>query len=301
MRNQILRVAPFILIVAMAACSAERNESSAGAVPVVTATDTVNAVAAAPAGVLPLGSPERKLIHAANINAEVPQLYGATSGIESMTARLGGQVSSSTLRKEFHDTRTERSGSDSLREFRRCSGIAELHLRVPVANLDTLLSYIAMQTSFIGERQVRIDDATFRYLGNALRNDKFDGGERTVAGASRGDGLEARQYLDGQRDEAVTRELENLQLDDQAAYANLSIVLTQADEVVSRVIPDMNRLMKPGPGEALLQSLRGGWELLYGLLLALLGIWPVVLGLVVGALLLRRKYRQTGARPLVKG
>lgn len=255
------------------------------------------APAAADEMVMPLNGKERKLIHTANLHAEVSNLYDATSRIESATLQLGGQVASSTMSKNLEETREERSGADSLQQFRRYAGTAVLSLRVPVARLDTLLRIIAAQTSFIDSRAMHIDDATFRHLANALHNRGLATGERVVAGASAADGLEARQYLDQRRDAAVERQVQNLRLDDDAAYASLAIELRQPDEVVVRTSADVSRLMQPGPGQQFLLSLRQGWELLYALLLGLLSIWPLLIFIGVVAVLVRKWYRRQQPAP----
>lgn len=292
MKTQPIHIIPVaILMSSLLSCANGNHGESRSIHDDITSTDT-SAVSEPSGAALALNSPQRRLVHAASIHGQVAQLYRATSEIETMTMQLGGQVSASTLEKELHEARTEREGSDSLREFRRYSGVAILNLRVPVARLDTLLSYIVAQTSFIDNRQVRIDDKTFRHLDNAMRNRRLAGGGTTVEGASRADGLEARQYLDEQRGNAVSRQVENLQLDDQAAYANLSIELSQPDEVVSRVIPDINRLMQPGPWQRFMQSLRNGWELLYSIFIGILAIWPVVIVFIAGGIFLRRWHRR---------
>jgi hypothetical protein len=284
--------------ISLSACSDADHEQAAA--DSVSAADTA---AAAPVtvgneAVPALNSPERKLIHTATMHAEVKDLYAATSSIESATLRLGGQVSNSTMHKELLEIKERRAGSDSLTSFRRYQGVAQLGLRVPVARLDTLMRVIAAQADFIDNRQLHIDDATYRYLANTMRNKQLSGSETTVAGVAKRDGLEARQYLDRQRGQSIDRQVDNLQAADQAAFASLSVDLTQPEELIAAKHADLAHAMQPGAGQRFLLSLRNGWEILYDLVLAVLGIWPLCLLAGFGIRIARRWYRrqQSGSR-----
>ena len=261
----------------MARSSASATDSSG--------TADVYAESPAPASgddkVLSLNAPARKIIKTADLRCRVEDVYTATTRIERMANAIGGQIANSKLENVTEESRTLPYKTDSLQQVESFTTTAQLTLRIPVNALDTILADIAGDAAFINNRSLHLDDATLRYLSNKLKQEAMaahDATGRSGALAKRtGDAIVSGIYTDDHNEASIDRRIGNMQLVDQAAYATLTVELYQPPRISRSIMPDMEALMKPTMGQQAALALNNGWQLLRGLLIALLTVWPLLL------------------------
>lgn len=283
---------------AIAACGADSGHHAASE---TVSTDTAEVIGesglADIAGnddhALSLNDPARKVIKTADLRCRVTDVFAATTHLERLAYASGGQIADSRLDNVTDDKRSLPYKTDSLREVESYTTTAHLTLRIPVAQLDTVLTDIAAQSAFVHTRSLKLDDVTLRYLGNKLKNEaQSTGGASKQAQAlarRSADAVSVGQYADERAETRIDRRIENLQLSDQAAYATLTVDLYQPQRVAFVIVPDTALLMKPGFGQQVLMALNNGWLLLRALMIGLLHIWPLLLIAAAAILIYRRR------------
>lgn len=273
--------------VADSAAAISAQESSAGKI----ATDK-------PMG---LNDPSRKIIKTADLRCRVTDVFTATTHMERVAAATGGQISESRMENTTDDMRTLPYKSDSLKQVQSYTTTAHLTLRIPVLMLNTVLSDIAANASFINNRSLHLDDVTLRYLSNKLKNDALaanDAAQRATKLARRSkEAVFSGDYAEQRNETRIDRQIENMQLTDQVTYATLSVDLYQPQRITHTIIPNVEYLMKPTMGQQAGIALNNGWLLLRSMLIGLLQIWPVLLMLIIGLVVFRyRRNRRVIAR-----
>ena len=250
---------------------------------------------------LGLNDPSRKIIKTADLRCRVTDVFTATTRMERLAAATGGQISESHMENTTDEMRNLPYKPDSLKQVESYTTTAHLILRIPVLMLDTVLSDIAANASFINNRSLHLDDVTLRYLSNKLKNDAMaanDAAQRARQLARRSkEAVVSGGYTD-QRDETrIDRQIENLQLTDQVTYATLTVDLYQPQRLTRTITPNVEYLMKPTLGQQAGIALNNGWQLLRAMLIGLLQIWPILIILITGITLYRlRKSKRTLAR-----
>jgi len=248
-----------------------------------------------------LNDRSRKIIKTADLRCRVKDVFAATTHIERLTSAAGGQISESRLTNATDDTHTLPYSSDSLRQVASYTTTAHLTLRVPVVMLDTVLSDIAGNASFINTRNLVLDDVTMRYLSNKLKNEAMADNDaarraRVLARKSR-EAVYSGQYTDVRNDTRIDRQIENMQLNDQVTYATLTLDLYQPQRISQTIIPDIDHMMQPTLGQRAGMALSQGWQLLQSIFIGLLQVWPLIILLIIGWLLYRyRRARKLFAR-----
>ncbi len=246
---------------------------------------------------------ERKFIRTAGAQFDVKDVYVAALGIEDTVAAHGGfvvknDISTNAMRSERHPV-----GDGKLLEVSEYSVHGKLTVRVPSARTQEFLRAIVGHIVFLEQRSFSARDAQFDLLRrqlDAIRNQQTQGelgeaideggklSQRTAAIGSRNDARAAR-------DAAL---LEKKEFEDQVAFSTIELTLKQPSKVLQTERVDIRYIFdksRPGFFARLGEQLRGGWEGLLSFVLALVGIWPVLLigGLIVPVLwrLRRRKVK----------
>ena len=301
MKQRPLFFTAFLLIL-LSSCDADQRTGAdylpgSHAESIADSTTVISPESANAEGVISLNDPSRKIIKTAELRCRVGDVYAATTQIEQLTTAIGGQISSSQIQAEKAETKTIPYSSDSLQRMETYTTTAMITLRIPVAQLDTVLHVIASNADFVDSRSLQLDDATLRFMGNKLKQDamaRHDAAKRSATIARKSDELVAAgMYTDSRNDVLIDRRIENMELNDQVAYATLRVGLYQPTRISRSIVPDMDRLMKPGFSHQAGAALDTGWQLLRGLFIALITIWPLLL-ISAGALLAWRfRYRRS--------
>ena len=104
--------------------------------------------------------------------------------------------------------------------------------------------------------------------------------------------LLANDGLEEKKEAEIRRYIDNLKMIDDVQYATLSVTLTQPDLPVVQTVPDIDGMMKESYATRLRIAMSGGLDLIIGLVLGLLSIWPLLLIAVVVTYLVRRNRKR---------
>lgn len=231
-----------------------------------------------------LNSGSRKRIKSADVRCRVSNVFAATSSIEQLVNRLDGVVVESNLQNESVAHYSLPYSADSIKSVQLYTPVATLTLRVPEDKLDSVVYSLTAMAAFIDHRIKKNEDATMKYLANALRNEQREksAANEKVVPAKNGTAVDVAEYKDNQDAAVVNRRVENLSILDQAAYSTFTVQLFQPQVADVQILFNPDRASRAGFGTELATSLRTGAEVLRNILLFFVSIWPFVIAGIVG-------------------
>ncbi|MGX5818918.1 DUF4349 domain-containing protein [Chitinophaga lutea] len=230
----------------------------------------------------PLDSAPRIRIKQADVRCRVNDVFAVTTAMERTVRHVGGVVTESTLRTELNATHDQPWTGDSIRRVRRSTPQASLLLRVPVQHLDSVVHTLTSMAAFVEFRQLQDKDATLAYKRNKLKNDAAQETNRQTSHTKMNRELEVNTYREAKTNEQIDRQIENLSMLDNAAYCTVSVALYQPEIVEVQILPDPEHSPKPAFMAAAGDALSGGADVLRGLALLILKVWPMWLMLGAG-------------------
>jgi hypothetical protein len=132
-------------------------------------------------------------------------------------------------------------------------------------------------TDFIESRSLKQDDYTFTYIANRLKNEALSKATRNDASLD--------TSVKGEM--AINRRMENLAITDKVYYADLSIELTQPEQVYTIITANPQQILSEPVTIQLYNGIVRGWQFMLGLFIALITIWPLWLIIISGICLYR--------------
>jgi hypothetical protein len=119
---------------------------------------------------------------------------------------------------------------------------------------------------------------TLKYLANAMKNQAAGIAPPTVADKKNGGVKENKAVSSPQaltNDTVITRRIENLQILDDVNYATLKVDLYQPEKLDVQIVADTDRAASIPFGSRILLALGDGWQMMKGLVIVLLTVWPI--------------------------
>lgn len=254
------------------------------------ASSPADAYAAADSAGAPIAltDPARKILRTANLRCRVRDAYDAASGLETTVRAIGGSITESSLQTIELSTEEVAQGEDSLKQIRTIVTTAHLTLRVPVAQLDSIVRLVPQDALFLHHRTLAQEDATLRYFSAELKNKSADHTDEALAKARRtGDVITASEYADTRTERSIDRRIQNLDILDRAAFATLTVEYYQPQSVDAQVIVNPAAVARTPLGARMAAALRTGWRGMEGLLVLVVGLWPLWLLGAAGVMLYR--------------
>ncbi|HEX8615384.1 MAG TPA: DUF4349 domain-containing protein [Telluria sp.] len=243
---------------------------------------------------------ERKFIRTASANFRVKDVYVAALGIEDTVASHGGFVVSNEI--GTGSTRTERQavGDGKLIELNEYTVQGQLVVRVPSAKTQEFLRAIASHVVFLDQRKYAAHDAQFDLLRQQLDATRSQETQAELGEAVREGGklMQRSEVIAMRGDARAARDaalLAKKEFEDQVAFSTIALTLSQPSRVLQSEhvdVDSMVRQLRPGFASRLQDQLRGGWDGALNLLLALAGLWPLLLVASVGGALAWRLLRR---------
>jgi hypothetical protein len=267
-----------IPILALCACQGQYNHNAKEAYTYADTADTT----AFPADMANLTSPSRKRIRTADVRCRVTNVFTATSRMEQLVTSLNGIVVESSMQNVALQQHEFPYSSDSVKRVQLYTPTANLTLRVPVAQLDTVVYTLTGMAGFIDHRILKETDATLHYLANALKNQQTNNDNRTVVPDKKVTTLDVAKYQDQKQDQVIDRKIANLDIQDNVAFATFTVQLFQPEMADIQVVVNPAQITRAGFGTEILTALRCGGELLRELIIFFLQLWPLWLILVAG-------------------
>lgn len=238
----------------------------------------------------PLSSPSRKRIRTADIKCRVTNVLATTNRLEQLITRLDGIIAESHLENELSQTKEFNYKSDSIKRVQLYTPTAHLTLKMPVKSLDSVVYVLSNSADFISYRTLKQEDATFRYLSNALKNEAVTSNDISSKESGKKK-LEVIQYDDDKQERVIDRRIENLKLLDDVEYATFTVQLFQPDVADVSVVVNPATITRAGFGAEIVNAMRNGIELLRGIILFFIQVWPLWIIAFVGWIGYRRLYR----------
>ena len=228
---------------------------------------------AAPTPAAPAPTASRLLIYHADVRLKTEAMSRAAAGLDSLVRRSGGFVSAAT------ETRADG-------EWRQ-----ETTIRVPPTRFQPLLSGLR-GLGTIEEKKLSTDDVTAEHADVAARLQAKRAVERqytALLGKAQKikDVLDIQEKLGEVREDIEATESRLKTLNDEVAYSTISLAMYQP---LPQSVPDAPIVSF---GSRLVEALYTGWELLVGLVLGAVTVWPLLLLGAAGTWLwLRRRARR---------
>ncbi|RYD58625.1 MAG: DUF4349 domain-containing protein [Sphingobacteriales bacterium] len=225
-----------------------------------------------------LNSPSRKIVKQVEIKSKVKDVLNAVSAIEEMTRSLDGLVALSEMQTGRMEHKTLHYKVDSLKEVTVYNTTANLQVKVPSYLLDTMLVSLPALMDFVSYRNIKQDDRTLAYLRNSLKNElyvaKMETDEKHTPITHRKQGVINADS--SKAEQVVDRRIENLQLLDDVNYTTINIQLSQDGQVHTAIVPDVTYASKEPFSTQVLYALGGGLDILKGIVVLLVRIWPLL-------------------------
>jgi hypothetical protein len=244
-----------------------------------------------------LASPGRKVIQKADMHCRVTDVPATVAMLEKKITEAGGIVAASRIDNTTVEDKTIAYNIDSLKHVQIISTTAQMTLRVPAQLMDSVVGIIQSTAGFVASRSRSREDVTLKCLSNQMLNKPE---ERTATtshalklATDTREVMEIQRNEDARKERSVSRHIENLKLMDDVTYATLTVALSQPDRPVIQIVPDKERMMQVPFTTQCRLAMEGGWQLVSGIVLGLLSIWPLLLvltaGLSIGYLVTRRR------------
>lgn len=291
LKNVCLLLLSFTVL--LGACGSQEGYSTAESAPAETKELLATADSTSFASdISDINSSSRKIIRTADFRCQVKDVLTASTSLENTVKSVGGIIEESRMNNEKSYTQSSYYTADSLKQVQTYTTTAYLTLRVPVAALDSIVKVIPGLTTFIEHRSLAQEDVTLQYLSNSLKNEPTGRTQKALDAAKKSeDIIAADNYLTRKHESTVDRQINNLQLLDQANYATLKVEFFQPERVNTQIVINPDYYAKPSFGTQFVVAINNGWQMIRQLFIALLYVWPLLI-LATISWILYRKYRK---------
>ena len=237
----------------------------------------------------------KKLIRKADLKFRTFNVVNSTYALEELTKHFEGYVSYTYLESSVNRVEETRISEDSLIESTYYTVTNTMTIRVPVANLDTMLKSMVVLIDFLDYRTITAEDVTFTLMSKELEQKRLQLYDLRIskAAGSTYSNLDmqvnaAERQLEKQirSDEA---KIDMLKIFDEIDYATITLEMYGREKVKHVVLADEKNIdaYKPGFGRKMGIALSKGLDFLGNILLVLLAIWPLYLFGIIGWIIYR--------------
>ena len=228
---------------------------------------------------------DRDFRRTASLRFKTNDVGAAIIEAENKVRALGGYVSLSMMKNSIQDSNNVQKTEDSLIRTVRYLTQAELVLRVPDTELDSLLTSLARTSTMMYSREIHCDDVSIQLLdsklnrkraetaGQRLKTDIDNRGKKLV---DIGEMEKSIEEKDAFKDDA---QIESLHLKDAVKYSTVSIEISQEPFIQyteiarERTIPEYKLPFLTQLGE----SFSAGWQFLQDLTVFITKFWSALL------------------------
>lgn len=241
-----------------------------------------------------LNAPSRKIIKKGNLVCEVADVLPAVQKTEQVVNSLGGMVMESNMVNEAGETKEVYYSADSIKQVSTYTPSAHMVIKVPAAFTDSVMNILTGMSRFTSKRIFNQYDETYTYLANAIKNQHIDTQAVVQAEKLADDAVEALQvdhYKQDATDEKTDRRIENLKLQDDVNYATLNVQFSAPQQAIVAIVPDVSSITTIPFFSELGLAIMKGMNMLRGLVLVIVTIWPFSLITGVVLVMIYRKRR----------
>lgn len=273
---------------ALAACSSNQHRPNADDALAPTADKSADQYVAAAdstnfsGDIASLTSASRKRVRTADVRCRVTDVFHAATRMEQVVSSVQGVVVESTMKNQYAGQYDLPYTADSLKRMQLYTPTANLTLRVPVASLDSVVSILTSMAVLIDYRTKTDQDYTLSYLANALKNKKTGQHIDKVVADKKTTTLDIAKYEDQQEETKVDRNISNLKILDDVAYATFTVELFQSQAASTETVINPRAVSRAGFGTEVRTAVVDGANLLRDLFLFFIQIWPLVIMGILG-------------------
>ncbi len=248
------------------------------------------------AATAPINSPERKVIHTADFNCQVKDVFVATTVLENLVKSVGGIVQESHIDNSACEKQTSYYTADSLRETATYTTTSRLTLRVPVFFLDSVVNAIPRLSSFIDSRTLKQNDVTYQYLANVLKNQVGTNNNAVTKAMNLAkkshEPIQVQNYDDSKQEQKIDRKIENMNLSENVAYATLTVAFSQPEQVYIHTIVNASHIAQTPLLLQCKSALNTGWELLMAFFVFMIKIWPLLIFGLIAVVIYKKVFHR---------
>lgn len=261
------------LIILLSACIFSCNSGYKGNLETATnemAADTMASAYDAP-----------KIVKTADLNFRVKDVQSTKIAIGKLLATIGGQITEVAINNEVMESRKFKYSADSLKEVTAYRTQGNLVVRVPSSQLDLFTNDVAKMAVLLHSQSLKLDDKRIAYLSNKLKSSIR--GEAAKQVAKNNKKTSDVKATVGLQDDLIDRKLENLVIDSQVAFSEVTLSFYQDNAIKSIIVPNDNlSSYNIDFFKQLKLNIIEGWYMLSGLILFFTKLWAVfALGFVV--------------------
>jgi len=226
---------------------------------------------------------DKKLIRNAELKFKVKSVIDATEKIEDMAAKYDGYVVYSNLQNRQDEYNRIQYRRDSIIICQQITVINNIQLRIPNVKLDSFIRNLNPLVVFLDSRVIKLNDVTFQYFRNLKKSERLKNySKRQVNHIDNQESklhetTSAEENLLNSQMQSDETQINNMELDDQLKYCNISVEIYQKPVVVREVAYDFNYVSasKPNVFKRIADSVIYGWWILEEIIVFLIRLWGV--------------------------
>ena len=227
----------------------------------------------------------RKFVRTADLKFKVKNVYKSTGVIEDATNKFGGFVTYTNLESKISDEDRTKISPDSSLISTKYSVENNITIRVPNAQLDTVIKTIANQIGFLNYRVIKADDVTLQMLSNKMAQKRSNSTESRIANDIDYKGKKLNQVINAEENLAIKKEtndtktIENLSLQDQVNFSTLTLQIYQDELIKQEMVANQKNInaYRPNIGLQIWDSIKTCWFILEKIISFVVVLWPFAL------------------------
>lgn len=215
---------------------------------------------------------DRKIIKTADYKIQVKDVHQSTNKVKELTSDLGGFVSSMNLTNSTYQINNN------------------LVIRVPIDNFEDLLKAISREAIFTNYQRIHSNDVTEEFIDIQTRlktkkevRDRYIDILRNKAKTVE-EVLKAEEAIRVIQEEIESKEGRLKYLKDQVALSTISLDIYQEVEATDEPVVYKKTFI-----DKLAKGFENGWDIILYLILAVVNIWPIIILVVLGIVLWRKR------------
>ncbi|MEN9337609.1 MAG: hypothetical protein RLZZ500_2596 [Bacteroidota bacterium] len=225
----------------------------------------------------------KKLVRTGEVRVRVNDVVESTHRIENAVSAAGGFVTHTKMESKVEERKETEISNDSLLISTQYHTENDMVVRVPTAQLNSVLQAIAKEVEYVDYRNIDTEDVTLQFVANSLeskrKNETSLRLEKGIDGRSAklNQVIEAENEREAKASERDVKQLENKQLDNKVNYATLALKLYQNSVIKQERIASMERMdrLQPAFGTRAWNNIKTGWFAFESIFSFLLLFWPV--------------------------
>ncbi|MBK5719749.1 DUF4349 domain-containing protein [Dysgonomonas sp. Marseille-P4677] len=232
-----------------------------------------------------------KFIRTAKTKFKVKDIVFSTQAIEDIAIKNKGFIIKSAITNGNLHSETINTSKDSATVNHYYNLTANIDLKIPASNLDSVLRQIAPLAVLVDYRTIEAEDITIKLMADQLAQIRLGKRQKRISnainttGRKLNDVMDAEDALDAALEEADRKTISEYNINEQIAYSTVTIDLYQDKIEYSEMILRKKAIKEytPGFGTKLIDAISSGWSILCVLILFFINIWPLLILLTIGA------------------